>query len=59
MIKREKIYIPPKDMVVLRPMSFHIMVYKIPRDIKEGHEFILHLTFEKSGEKKIPVRIIK
>ncbi|HWR57447.1 MAG TPA: copper chaperone PCu(A)C [Thermodesulfovibrionales bacterium] len=59
MIRRERIHIPAKSTVVLRPMSFHIMVYKMPKDTREGYEFTLRLVFEKSGEIIIPVRIVK
>lgn len=59
MVKKQKILIPSKSVIELKPMSSHIMVFKMPRDIKEGHEFILYLMFEKSGEKQVPVRIVK
>lgn len=57
MIRKERVHIPAKSAVVLRPMSFHIMVFKMPAYIKEGHEFTLHLMFEKSGEKMIRLKV--
>ena len=59
MTKRDKIRIPAGDIVELKPRSLHIMVFKMPGSIKEGNEITLQLTFEKSGEKRVPVKFIK
>ena len=59
MVKRDKISIPAKSVVDLRPGGVHIMVLKMPSDIKEGQEFNLFLTFEKSGEKRVAVTLLK
>lgn len=59
MVKRDRISIPAGGVVELKPRSLHIMVFRIPRDIAEGFEFTLHLTFEKSGEKQVPVKFVK
>ncbi|MCL5024633.1 MAG: copper chaperone PCu(A)C [Nitrospirae bacterium] len=53
MVRREKISVPAASVLQLRPGRRHIMVFKIPEDIKESHEFVLALTFEKSGEKQV------
>lgn len=59
MTKRDKIRIPAGDLVELKPGSLHLMVFKMPKSIKEGNEITLQLTFEKSGEKRVPVKFIK
>jgi len=59
MTKKNKIRIPAKDIVELKPRSLHIMVFKMPGSIKEGNEITLQLTFEKSGEKQVRVKFIK
>jgi len=59
MMKREQIPIPAKSVLQLRPGRQHIMVFKLPKDIREDEEFILSLRFEKSGEKRVPVKFAK
>lgn len=56
MIGIEKIRIPAKSIVELKPKHLHIMLFKLPKDTKEGDEFILHLIFEKSGEKSVNIK---
>lgn len=56
MAKTDRIPIPSKSTVQLRPASFHLMIYKMPKEVKEGHEFIITLTFEKSGELRVPMQ---
>jgi copper(I)-binding protein len=57
MVKKEKIPIPAKSVVELRPGSMHIMVFKLPKDARAGYEFRLRLVFERSGEKLVAVGI--
>jgi len=57
MVKAEKIRIPSKNIVELKPGGLHIMIFKMPEDIKEGYEFKMHLVFEKSGERQINVKL--
>ena len=57
MVKAEKIRIPSKNIVQLKPGGLHIMIFKMPEDIKEGYEFKMHLVFEKSGERQINVKL--
>jgi copper(I)-binding protein len=57
MVKVEKVQIPSNTTVELKPGSFHIMLFHLPEDIKEGYEFKIHLFFEKSGEKQINVKL--
>lgn len=56
MAKIEKIFIPSGSAVELKPGGLHIMIFKLPKDIQEGQEFTLHLVFEKSGEKTVPIK---
>lgn len=57
MFRKEKLRIPPADAVELKPGGLHIMIFKMPEDIKEGSEFRLVLLFEKSGEKQVDVKL--
>lgn len=59
MVKIDKVQIASQGVVKLKPRSLHIMIFKIPKDIKEGYEFTLHLVFEKSGEKQVPVKFAR
>jgi copper(I)-binding protein len=56
MIKVNKIPIPSKSTVQLRPAGFHLMIFKMSRDVKAGHEFTMTLTFKKSGEIRLPLQ---
>ena len=59
MITQERIPIPAKSVVHLRPARQHIMVFKLPKDMREDEEFVLYLRFEKSGEKRVAVKFLK
>jgi copper(I)-binding protein len=55
MVTIEKLSIPSRGTVELKPNGLHIMIFKMPRSMKPGQQFTLFLTFEKSGEKQAPV----
>ncbi len=55
MVRIEKLSIPSRGTVELKPNGLHIMIFKMPRSMKPGQQFTLFLTFEKSGEKQAPV----
>ena len=59
MVKGEKIDIPAGNTTELKPRGLHIMLFKMPKDTKEGTEFTLTLIFEKSGKKQVPVKFTK
>ena len=59
MMKQEHIPIPAKSVVQLRPGRQHIMVFKLPKEVREDEEFVLYLRFEKSGEKRVTVKFAK
>jgi copper(I)-binding protein len=56
MIKVNKIPIPSKSTVQLRPAGLHLMIFKMPREVKAGHAFTATLLFEKSGEIRLPLQ---
>ena len=53
----DKISIPPDGVVELKPKSLHIMIFKMPKGTKTGHEFTLRLKFERSGEKALTIKL--
>ena len=53
----DKISIPPDGVVELKPKSLHIMIFKMPKGTKAGHEFTLRLKFERSGEKALTIKL--
>jgi copper(I)-binding protein len=57
MVKTEDIPIPPGGAVRLRPGGPHIMIFKLPKDVKTGSTLPLTILFKKSGEKKVSVII--
>ena len=59
MVRAEKIIIPSRETIDLKPGSHHIMVFNMPRTVQEGSEIILTLRFERSGEKQVSVRFEK
>jgi copper(I)-binding protein len=56
MVRVDKIVIPSRETMDLRPGSHHIMIFNMPRTVQEGSELTLTLKFERSGEKRVPVR---
>lgn len=59
MVRVEKIAVPARDMLDLRPGGKHIMIFNLPKTVQEGSEVLLTLTFERSGVKQMPVRLRK
>jgi copper(I)-binding protein len=59
MIKKERIPVPSGSTVELKPRGAHIMIFKLPKDTKEGAELPLALLFERSGEKQVRVKVTK
>jgi copper(I)-binding protein len=57
MARIESVRIPSKSIVVLRHAGLHIMIFKMPKEVKEDFEFTLVLTFEKSGENIVPLKL--
>lgn len=56
MVKVDRIPIPSKTTVLLRPASYHIMIFRMPKDIKEGSAVVATLLFEKVGEIRVPLQ---
>ncbi len=56
MTKVSRIPVPAGSTVLLKRGGLHIMLFNLPIDVKEGDEFALTLTFEKSGKKAVNVK---
>ena len=59
MVKVEKIAVPAHGNAELKPGGLHIMIFNMPRSMREGSEVVLTLAFQRSGERKVPVRLEK
>lgn len=59
MVRVEEIPIPARDTVELKPGSLHIMIYNMPKAIRQGSELDLTLRFQRSGERTVTVRLQK
>jgi len=57
MVKVEKIAVPAHGTTELKPGGLHVMVFNMPRTMREGSNIVLTLVFERSGERKVPVRL--
>jgi copper(I)-binding protein len=49
--------VPAGGIVHLRPRGLHIMLFQLPRNLKNGSELKLILAFELSGMKEVAVKI--
>jgi copper(I)-binding protein len=59
MFKVDKVVIPARGTVELQPRGMHIMIFNMPKTVREGSEISLKLRFERSGERHVPVRFVK
>lgn len=59
MARVDKIVVPSRETIDLRPGSHHIMIFNMPRTVQEGSELTLTLRFERSGEKRVLIRFEK
>jgi periplasmic copper chaperone A len=59
MVLAKTMRIPSKSTLELQPMGSHIMIENMPMDVKEGQPLVLTLVFEKSGELRIPLILMK
>ncbi len=57
MVESKKLVVPAKGALELRPGGLHIMVFNLPKDTAAGYEFVLHLRFQRSGERQASVKI--
>jgi copper(I)-binding protein len=57
MVPSDKLRVPARGVLELRPGGPHIMVFELPKGSGPGDEFALRLRFERSGEKRTTVRI--
>jgi len=51
--------VPSRGSAELTPAGRHIMIFNMPKTVKEGSEITVTLRFERSGEKSMPVRFRK
>lgn len=59
MVKVKSIKIPSHSKIWKISSGLHIIIFKLPDEIKEGSEFTLHLRFEEAGEKAVGIKILK
>jgi len=49
--------VPANSTLVLRPAGKHIMIFRIPRTMKAGAELRIILTFKRSGERTVTIKL--
>lgn len=59
MVKAGNIKIPSGEKVEMIPGGMHIMIFNLPDNIMNGDEMDLYLRFEKSGERKVKLKVLK
>ncbi len=59
MARVKRIVIPPGTTVEMKPGGSHIMVFMLPKDVREGSEVTLALEFEKTGKKEISAKLTR
>ncbi|MBE0686264.1 MAG: copper chaperone PCu(A)C [Anaerolineaceae bacterium] len=57
MMEQEFVEIEPDQVLEFKPMSYHVMLVNLKKDLKLGDQFEISLTFEKFGEKNIIVEV--
>lgn len=57
MVKKDRVRVPARGAVELKPGGLHVMVFRLPPDAGVGYQFNVRLAFEKAGEKVASVRI--
>lgn len=57
MVKEDRVRIPARGAVQMRPGGRHIMVFRLPKDAGAGYQFTLRLAFRTTGEKAVTVTI--
>ncbi|MCS7170141.1 MAG: copper chaperone PCu(A)C, partial [Candidatus Kapabacteria bacterium] len=53
MRKIERIVIPARDSVVLRPGGLHVMLYELPQALRPGDTLRLRLRFAQAGWQQV------
>jgi hypothetical protein len=49
--------VPANSTLVLRPAGKHIMLFRVPRTMKDGAELRIILTFKRSGERSVIIKL--
>jgi copper(I)-binding protein len=59
MVKITQIQIPAHGGTELLPGGPHIMIFNMPRTMRDGSEIVLTLSFARSGDQKVTVRFAR
>jgi copper(I)-binding protein len=51
--------LPAGGQVSFQPGGYHVMLLELPRQMKEGEQFPLTLRFEKAGELRVEVPVLR
>ena len=54
----DQIELAPGERVELKPGGGHVMLTGVAKPLNPGDRFTLRLSFEKSGEKTVPVTVV-
>lgn len=57
MMEQEFVEIEPNQVLEFKSMNYHGMLINLKQDLDVGYQFDISLTFEKSGEKNIIVKV--
>ncbi len=57
MVKVERITVPSRGAVELKPGSLHVMIFGLPKDMKPGGNITMHLVFQKAGDVALTVAL--
>ena len=53
----EAVDVPARQTVELKPAGVHVMITGFKQPLPAGSSFPLRLTFEKTGERSVPIRV--
>jgi len=59
MIKIDEIRIPVNESVLLKPGSFHLMIFNPTQSLKKGDRFPITLTFKNAGKVEVEMTVEK
>lgn len=55
----QNVAVPAGDVVKFEPMGYHVMLFNLKQQAKDGERFPLTLTFEKAGSVEVEVAVQK
>lgn len=59
MFRVERVEVPAKSMVAIKPGSFHVMLIGLKQQPQPGQTHVLMLHFEKAGMVKVEAKVLK